>query len=321
MFLRNKILKVGIETIAQEIKTLEELKNQISEKFVQAVELINNSSGKCVFTGMGKSAIIAQKVTATFNSIGITSVFLHGADALHGDMGVVSDGDVILIFSKSGETSELAEFANCVAEKKVSVICFTSNPLSKLAKLANVHLNLPVHEETDSFDIIPTSSTIAQLALGDALAMALMEAKGTSLETLSRLHPQGSIGKKLLLSVKSIMQDDANPFISENVPLKDVIISITTHRLGATVVLENNDVVGIITDGDLRRILQSEENLASVKAKNIMSGDPICIDSAMRAYTALKLMEDRGITQLIVMEKGFYSGLIHIHDIIKAGIR
>lgn len=300
---------------------LEELNNQISDKFVDAVEAIADASGKCVLSGIGKSAIIAQKICATFNSIGITSVFLHGADALHGDMGVVSDGDIVICFSKSGETEELIDFGKYVSQRKIKIIALSSNSSSSLAKIAHIHLFIPAIKEADSYDIIPTSSTTAQLAMGDALAMALMQVKGTSLSSLSRVHPHGTIGRKLLLSVKSLLQKNSNPFVGIDDLLMDVIMSMTTHRLGATVVLNDKKIEGIITDGDLRRMLQSVDNPKGVTAVRIMTHNPICIDSDMKAYAALKLMEDRSITQLIVMENGQYSGLIHIHDIVKAGIR
>jgi arabinose-5-phosphate isomerase len=319
---KNKILRIGIETIDQEIKTLENLKNQISGKFVEAVRILNNTSGKRVFTGIGKSAIIATKVCATFNSIGLTSVFLHGTDALHGDMGIVHDRDVILVFTKSGETAELKEFIQCIAVKDVTIISLTSNPNSSIAIASDIHLEIPVQGETDPFDIIPTSSTIAQLAMGDALAMALMETSGTSLEVLGKLHPQGSIGKKLLLIVAALMQENANPSILENASLKDTIITMTSYRMGATAVINNQSkIIGIITDGDLRRMLESKENLKDIKARDIMTLDPLCITSDMKAYTALKMMEDKAVSQLVVMQENEYLGLIHIHDIIKAGIK
>jgi arabinose-5-phosphate isomerase len=317
---KHNILQIAINTIDQEINTLQSLRNNIDDRFVHLVELFSLNKGKIVFVGVGKSAIIAQKICGTFNSIGQTSVFLHGADALHGDLGVVQKSDLVLIFSKSGETEEVKLILQFLNRNMVTSVAFTSNEKSTAANTASFHYYLPLVKEADPFNIIPTASTIAQLSIGDALAMCLLDQDEFTTEDLGMLHPQGAIGKKLLTTVKDLMRDFANPFVASDATIKETIISMTSHRLGATVVIDNREIVGIITDGDLRRMLYNNEDFQKLRARDIMSIQPQLIKSTARAIDALQIMEEKAITQLIVLQNDDYVGLIHIHDILSSGI-
>jgi arabinose-5-phosphate isomerase len=318
---KGKIRASGLNIIRKETAAISALESYINDDFVRAVELIAACSGRVVISGVGKSAIIAQKIVATFNSTGTAAAFMHAADAIHGDLGMVGDSDLLMIISKSGESPEIKLLLPLLARDKNKLIGMAGNENSLLAKKADIFLNTTVSEEACLYNLAPTSSTTAQLVMGDALAITLMELKGFNSTDFARFHPGGTLGKKLYLRVNDIYIHNAKPAVGPDASLKEVIMEMTSKRLGATAVVgAAQELLGIITDGDLRRMLEKNSNQATVHAKDIMSSKPTTIQKDALAVEALEVLRSKDISQLPVMEGKVYSGFIHIHDLIKEGI-
>ena len=315
-----EIKKIAENVINIEYRSIQNLINSIDDDFVQAVKLISESKGRLIVAGVGKSANISSKLVATFNSTGQPSVFLHAADAIHGDLGNVQKNDIVICLSKSGNTEEIKLLTSNLKILGNKIISICGNPSSFLVKHSDININASVIEEACPHDLAPTSSTTAQLVLGDALAICLLEYRGFSKEDFARFHPGGILGKKLSMKVEDIINNKI-PLVFENDELKDIIIEISENRLGATVVCnDKKDIVGMITDGDLRRCFKNNNEFSNLKAKEIMTQSPKKIDSQSLVYDAFKIMKSHNITQLIVVENDSYKGIIHLHDIIKEGI-
>jgi arabinose-5-phosphate isomerase len=315
------ISETALNTLNIEIETLTQLKESINTDFIKTVETIAHSKGRVVVTGIGKSAIVAQKIVATFNSTGTPSLFMHAADAIHGDLGMVQPDDVVLCLSKSGDTPEIKVLVPLLKNFGNVLVGMVSNKESYLGKQANFILHTPISQEADPNNLAPTASTTAQMALGDALATALLALRGFNSDHFAQIHPGGALGKQLYLRVRDIYPLHGTPSVSRQTNLKNTIIEMTSQRLGATVVLDAyNKVCGIITDGDLRRLLIRDMDLKTVKAEDIMSPNPKTIEPDVLAVEALKLMREKSITQLIVTEGGHYLGMVHLHDLLKEGL-
>ena len=315
-----EIKKIAENVINIEYRSIQNLINSIDDDFVQAVKLISESKGRLIVAGVGKSANISSKLVATFNSTGQPSVFLHAADAIHGDLGNVQKNDIVICLSKSGNTEEIKLLASNLKILGNKIISICGNPSSFLVKHSDINIKASVIEEACPHDLAPTSSTTAQLVLGDALAICLLEYRGFSKEDFARFHPGGVLGKKLSMKVENIINNKI-PLVFENDELKDIIIEISENRLGATVVCnDKKDIVGMITDGDLRRCFENNKEFSNLEAKEIMTQSPKKIDSQSLVYDAFKIMKSHNITQLIVVENESYKGIIHLHDIIKEGI-
>lgn len=315
-----EIKKIAENVINIEYKSIQNLIYSINDHFVQAVKLISESNGRLIVAGVGKSANISSKLVATFNSTGQPSVFLHAADAIHGDLGNVQKNDIVICLSKSGNTEEIRLLTSNLKILGNKIISICGNPSSFLVKNSDININAFVSEEACPHDLAPTSSTTAQLVLGDALAICLLEYRGFTKEDFARFHPGGILGKKLSLKVDSVINDRA-PLVFEDDVLKDIVIEISENRLGATAVCDDKkNIVGMITDGDLRRCFENNTELSNLKAKEIMTKSPKKINSQSLVYDAFKIMKSHNITQLIVVENGLYKGIIHLHDIIKEGI-
>lgn len=315
-------IKEKIEnTLKVEAEALVLLSESITDEMCQAVDLIYSTNARLIVTGIGKSAIVAQKIVATLNSTGTTAVFMHAADAIHGDLGMIGKGDIVLCISKSGDTPEIKVLLPLIkgfGNKLVAMVC---NPGSYLATQADFKIILPVSQEADPNNLAPTTSTTLQMAMGDALAVALLSLKGFSQEQFARFHPGGSLGKQLYLKVGDLMSAHDKPKVYVGDNIRKIILEISSKRLGATAVVDDNEnLVGIITDGDLRRMLESEESVSQLTAVHIMNKKPKNIYSAALAVDALTLMRKYSITQLVVMDGLRYKGMIHLHDIVKEGI-
>lgn len=316
-------LDVAQQTIRLEAQALLMLADSLERSldFQACVEAIFHGRGRVVLTGVGKSAIVAQKIAATLNSTGQPALFLHAADAIHGDLGMVQPGDMVMCLSKSGETPEVKVLASLVKGLGNRLIAITANRQSTLARQADFVLWTPVEQEADPNNLAPTVSTTCQMALGDALATALITLRGFTPEDFARFHPGGALGKQLYLRVGELSARHERPAVSPNAPLREVIIEITSKRLGATAVLDDDGrVVGIITDGDLRRMLQKNSDIANLTASQIMTAHPKCIAPDALAVRALEMMRQHAITQLIVIENGQYLGVVHLHDLLREGI-
>ena len=313
------IKKIARETIAIELAAVAKLESSINDDFVNAINLILSVKGRLIVAGIGKSANIANKMVATFNSTGQPAVFLHAADAIHGDLGNIQDGDVVICISKSGNTAEVKALIPFIKNMGNKIIALTGNPKSFLAIESDFTLDVSVEKEACPNNLAPTSSTTAQLVMGDAIAVSLLACKDFSEEDFARFHPGGILGKRLNIKVQDLISDYA-PKVNLNASINDVIIEISQNRLGVTAVLNDKKLAGIITDGDLRRMLENEKDISSLCAKDIMSCDPKITKPEDLAYNALKEMEQNNITQLIVLKREKYLGVIHIHDIIKEGI-
>ncbi|MCL4144493.1 UNVERIFIED_CONTAM: hypothetical protein GTU68_001581, partial [Idotea baltica] len=304
-----------------ESRAIDSLKNTIGEEFSKAINLIINSQGKAVITGIGKSAIIAQKISATFNSTGQSSVYMHAVDALHGDLGILDKTDVLICLSKSGNSPEIVNLLPYIKEVGVPLIAITGNTTSALAQAANCTLNVFVEREACINNLAPTSSTTTALVMGDALAVCLMEVRNFDENDFAKNHPSGNLGKIMLLKVSDLYTKNAIPLVNEDDTVNQVILEITSKRLGATAVLNSDkELSGIITDGDLRRMLKKHENFGDLKAKDIMGTSPKTIFPNMLGTKALKYMRENSITQLIVSEGKNVLGFIHLHDLLKEGL-
>ncbi|PKG41953.1 KpsF/GutQ family sugar-phosphate isomerase [Psychroflexus sp. MES1-P1E] len=308
------------DIILMESKAIQNLEASIDKSFSDAVKAVFESKGRVIITGIGKSAIIATKIVATLNSTGTPAVFMHAADAIHGDLGTILKDDIVICISKSGNTPEIKVLAPLIKNFKNTLIAITGNKDSFLGKQADFVLNTFVEKEACPNNLAPTTSTTAQLVMGDALAVCLLKLRGFSKDDFAKFHPGGALGKTLYLRVSDITSQNMKPQVNPETPLKDVIIEISTNMLGVTVVLENDEVIGIITDGDLRRMLSTTENFTKLKAKDIMTKNPKTIANSAMAIDALDLLETYDITQLISHENGKYAGVVHLHNLVKEGI-
>jgi arabinose-5-phosphate isomerase len=313
------IKKIARETIAIELAAVAKLESSINDDFVNAINLILRAKGRLIVAGIGKSANIANKMVATFNSTGQPAGFLHAADAIHGDLGNIQEGDVIICISKSGNTPEVKALVPFIKNMGNKIIALTGNPNSFLAIKSDFILDVSVEKEACPNNLAPTSSTTAQLVMGDAIAVSLLACKDFTEEDFARFHPGGILGKRLNIKVQDLISD-YTPKVNPNASINEVIIEISQNRLGVTAVLNDKKLAGIITDGDIRRMLEDEKDISSLCAKDIMSRDPKITKPDDLAYNALKEMEQNNITQLIVIKSEKYLGVIHIHDIIKEGI-
>ncbi|WP_117178639.1 KpsF/GutQ family sugar-phosphate isomerase [Mariniflexile rhizosphaerae] len=303
-----------------ESKAIFNLSNLVNDDFADAVNLIYNSKGRVIITGIGKSAIIASKIVATLNSTGTPAVFMHAADAIHGDLGLILEDDVVICISKSGNTPEIKVLIPLIKRAKNKIIAITGNLESFLGQHADYILNAYVEKEVCPNNLAPTTSTTAQLVIGDALAVCLLDLRGFSSTDFAKYHPGGALGKKLYLRVQDISSVNQKPKVTASTSIKNVIIEITEKMLGVTAVVENDKITGIITDGDLRRMLTKVDDFSKLTAKDIMSPNPKRISSGAMAIDALEIMETHGISQLLVEENGNYAGIVHLHDLIKEGI-
>ncbi len=316
-----KILKIAQNVINIEADAIFHLKSQLTEDFAKSVNVIHNSEGRLIIAGVGKSANIAKKIVATFNSTGQPSIFLHAGDAFHGDLGNIQKEDVVMCISKSGNTDEIKQLVPLVQDLGNQIISICGNENSYLAIESDVFINSRVDKEACPNNLAPTSSTTAQLVLGDALAVCLLELKDFSDSDFARFHPGGTIGKRFYLKVRDIISHNARANVNPLDSINQVIVEISQKRLGATAVLENNILLGIITDGDLRRMLEKNKVIDHLTASSIMSDNPIVINVDALAVEALRIMRLNNINQLIVLDNEEYAGIIHIHDILKEGIQ
>jgi arabinose-5-phosphate isomerase len=317
---KEAIVSHAKKTIIDESLAISKLADFVDESFAEAVQFIYNSKGRVIITGIGKSAIIANKIVATLNSTGTPSVFMHAADAIHGDLGLVLKEDVVICISKSGNTPEIKVLIPLLKKAKNTLIAITGNLKSMLAEQADFVFNSYVEKEACPNNLAPTTSTTAQLVIGDALAVCLLEIRGFSSDDFAKYHPGGALGKKLFLTVKDLLALNEKPAVALKSGVKEVIIEISKKRLGVTAVTENNKIVGIITDGDLRRMLANTEDFSKLCAEDIMSKAPKTINVNAMAIEAMELMESREISQLLVQDDEHYAGVIHLHDLIKEGI-
>jgi arabinose-5-phosphate isomerase len=315
------ITQIARRTIQLEAQAVQELTGYIDEQFEKIVRLISTIKGRLVVSGIGKSAIIGQKIVATLNSTGTPAIFMHAADAIHGDLGMVQQDDVVMIISKSGESPEIKVLVPLIRNLGNSLIGMVGHTQSFLARHSDYTLNTSVNQEACPNNLAPTSSTTAQLVMGDALAISLMELKGFSTNDFAKFHPGGTLGKKLYLLVADLSKQNEKPTITESGTLKEVIVEITQKRLGITAVLNDaGELTGVITDGDLRRMLEKRDKLDGVTAKDIMTPFPKTVQAEALAVEALDLMRKNNITQLLVKHQEKYEGVIHLHDLIREGL-
>lgn len=315
------ILDLAKKTLLLESECISNLSNLLTSSFEDVVQKIHLIQGRVVISGIGKSAIIAQKIVATFNSTGTPSIFMHAADALHGDLGIVQENDIVIIISKSGTSPEIKALIPLIKNFGNTLIAISGNAQSYLATHADYFLDTTVPVEACPNNLAPTTSTTAQMVMGDILAVCLMELKGFKSEDFAKFHPGGTLGKKLYLRVGSVYTNNLKPQVLNNSSIKDVIYEISKSRLGITAVTnEQNILLGIITDGDLRRMLEKGIGINGISAKDIMTQNPKTISEQDLAVTALDLMRKNGITQLVVTENEKYLGIIHIHDLLQEGL-
>jgi arabinose-5-phosphate isomerase len=315
------IIPVAIRTIEMEAVAVGGLKEFIDAGFVKAVEQIAVSKGRLVVSGIGKSAVIAQKIVATLNSTGTAALFMHAADAIHGDLGMIQPDDIVLLISKSGDSPEIKVLAPLIKNFGNTLIGMVGNIQSYLAQHSDIVLNTTVTQEACPHNLAPTTSTTAQMVMGDALAICLMELKGFNSEDFAKYHPGGTLGKKLYLRVGDLARQNEKPKVLPQATIKEVIVEMTNKRLGTTVVVyDDNTVAGIITDGDLRRMLERTSSIDTLTATDIMTAGPKMIDASSLAVEALEIMRSENISQLVVLENDQYGGIIHLHDLVKEGI-
>ena len=321
MEIKDSIRKAAFRTIEMEAAAISRLASMLDDQFDNAIDRLAACKGRIVISGIGKSAIIAQKIVATLNSTGSPSVFLHAADAIHGDLGIVQQEDIVIIISKSGESAEIKVLVPLVKNFGNCLIAITGNTRSFLARKADFVLNTTVDQEACPNNLAPTTSTTAQMVMGDAIAVCLMEKRGFNMEDFAKLHPGGALGKKLYLRVSDLYVENERPEVHHDQPVKEVIMEMTKKRLGVTAVLDSEDkLAGIITDGDLRRMLEKSTTIEHIRASDILTPDPKTIGPTEMAVNALDLMRKNEIMQLVVMENGRYLGIIHLHDLVKEGL-
>jgi arabinose-5-phosphate isomerase len=319
--MNDRIRAVALETIDIEIDTLRNLRDSVDDDFVEAVKTIYQALGRVVVTGIGKSAIVAQKIVATMNSTGTPALYMHAADAIHGDLGMIRSSDVVICISKSGDTPEIKVLVPILKNFGNPLLAIVANRDSFLAQAADYVLLTPIGKEADPNNLAPTSSTTAQMTMGDALAMALLEVRGFSRQDFAQFHPGGALGKQLYLRVSDLYTQHESPAVLPDATLHETILEMTSKRLGAVAVVnEQQQILGVITDGDLRRMLEKSVDYQSLSAKNIMSSNPTTIQKDALAVKALELMRQKSISQLLVAEGDVYLGMVHLHDLLREGI-
>ncbi len=314
------ILDLAKKTIQMEAKAIQNLSSYLSEDFANTVTCIIESKGRVVISGIGKSAIIASKIVATLNSTGTPAIFMHAADAIHGDLGTIQENDVVICISNSGNTPEIKMLVPLIKRGTNKLIGMTGNIDSFLSHQADFVLNSHIEEEACPNNLAPTTSTTAQLVMGDALAICLLELKGFSSTDFAKYHPGGALGKRLYLRVEDIAGGNQKPQVNAEADVKNVIIEISEKMLGVTAVLEKDEIVGVVTDGDIRRMLNKYDSIKGLTAKDIMTSNPKTIQTDVLAVRALELMQDKGISQLIAVEGKTYKGIVHLHNLINEGI-
>lgn len=317
---QEKILSVARETILTEAKAIANLEQLLDQNFAEAVQTIYASKGRVIITGIGKSAVIATKIVATLNSTGTPSVFMHAADAIHGDLGTILKDDVVICISKSGNTPEIQVLVPLIKNFGNSLIGITGNPESFLGKQADFTLNSYVEKEACPNNLAPTTSTTAQLVLGDALAICLLDLRGFSSSDFAKYHPGGALGKKLYLRVNDITQHNQKPAVSPDTSVTQVIVEISEKMLGITAVLDDDKILGVVTDGDIRRMLYKSTDFSNLTARDIMTPSPKTIPHDAMAVDALDVLEEHKITQLLAIKGDKYDGVVHLHNLIREGI-
>lgn len=315
-----EILQIANKTILIESKAIHQLTNQINEDFSRLVKEILNLKGRVIITGVGKSAIIAQKLVATFNSTGTPSIFMHAADAVHGDLGIIQKDDLVLCLSKSGNTAEIKVLIPLLKQSQNLLACIVGETNSYLAQQSDFILDATIEVEACPNNLAPTTSTTAQLVLGDALAVCLVECREFSKEDFAKFHPGGALGKRLYLKVSDLSDLNEKPQIGLNANIREVILEITKKRLGVVAIVDGDELKGVITDGDLRRMMEKYPSFENLKATDIMNKNPKTIDYQEMAVNALQMMKNYNITQLIVKRNNLYEGVVHLHDLLKEGI-
>ncbi len=316
----NTILERAKRTFELESKAIENLSDLLTDDFSKAIDCILSSKGRVVISGIGKSAAIATKIVATLNSTGTPSIFMHAADAIHGDLGTIQDEDVVICISKSGNTPEIKALVPLLKRRSNTLIAITGNPESFLGVSADFILNTYVAQEACPNNLAPTTSTSTQLAMGDALAVCLLEQRGFNASDFAKYHPGGSLGKQLYLTAGDIAKDNLKPQVDKDTTVKEVIVEISQKMLGVSPVMDQGEVIGVITDGDIRRMLNQFDDISNLKAKDIMSVSPKTIHSATLAVEVLSLMQNHNITQVLVIDQNKYKGVVHLHNLIKEGI-
>ncbi|WP_108246604.1 KpsF/GutQ family sugar-phosphate isomerase [Muricauda brasiliensis] len=314
------ILSIAKRTLEIESKAVANLISLLDDQFAHAVQHILQCNGRVIVSGVGKSAIVASKIVATLNSTGTPAIFMHAADAIHGDLGTIQENDVVICLSQSGNTPEIKALLPLIKVGSNKLIGITGNMESVLAKQADFVLNTYVEKEACPNNLAPTTSTSAQMSMGDALAICLLELKGFSSSDFAKYHPGGALGKKLYLRVADIVANNQKPQVDINAKVKDVIVEISEKMLGVTAVLDQEKVVGIVTDGDVRRMLSKYDNISGLTAKDIMTSNPKTIDVDTLAVKALKLLQEKSISQLLAFDGDKYAGVVHIHNLINEGI-
>lgn len=314
------ILDLAKKTFQKEADAIQNLSTLLNADFANTVDCIIQSKGRVIVTGIGKSAIIASKIVATLNSTGTPAIFMHAGDAIHGDLGTIQDNDVVICISKSGSTPEIKMLVPLIKRGPNKLIGMTGNIDSFLAQQADFILNTFVTEEACPNNLAPTTSTTAQLVMGDALAICLLELKGFSSTDFAKYHPGGALGKRLYLRVDDIVANNQKPQVNSNTDIKKVIVEISEKMLGVTAVIENDEIVGVVTDGDIRRMLNKYDTINGLTAKDIMTVNPKTIESDVLAVRALELMQDKGISQLLAVQGKKYKGIVHLHNLINEGI-
>lgn len=317
---KKPILEIAKEVIEQEAQAIQGLSVLLNEDFEKAVDSIFLSQGRVIVTGIGKSANIAQKIVSTLNSTGTPAIFMHAADAIHGDLGIILKDDVVLAISKSGNTPEIKVLLPLIKFRGNKIIAITGNIDSYLAQQSNFVLDVTVEREACTNNLAPTTSTTAQLVMGDAIAISLLEMRGFSTEDFAKVHPGGALGKMLYLTAEDIFRHNEKPLVGPQTPITDVIVEMTTKRVGATAVIEDRNIKGMITDGDLRRMLQKQNDYSSLVAEDIMNPQPKIITHDTLLVDALNMMRNNNITQVLVTNQDQYVGIVHLHDILKEGI-
>lgn len=314
------ILDIAKKTIEMQSEAINHLGSLLDEGFSDAINCIIKSKGRIIVSGIGKSAIIASKITATLNSTGSPAIFMHAGDAIHGDLGTIQEGDVVICISKSGSTPEIKMLVPLIKRGKNKLIGMTGNPNSFLGQQADFVLNTYVEQEACPNNLAPTTSTTAQMVMGDALAICLLELKGFSSKDFAKYHPGGALGKRLYLRVSDIVTHNQKPEVDIDSDIKKVIVEISEKMLGVTAVLKNKQIVGVITDGDIRRMLNKYDSINGLVAKDIMTSNPKTIATGVLAIKALELMQDNGISQLLAVDGNAYMGVVHLHNLINEGI-
>lgn len=318
--LNSSIIQYGKQTIYEEINEVSKLADYIDDAFVSVVQLVLSSKGRVIMSGIGKSAIIGQKIVATLNSTGTPAVFMHAADAIHGDLGIIQKDDIVFVISKSGNTPEIKALVPLVKQFGNPLIAIVGNTQSVLALSANYILNVTVSKEACPHNLAPTTSTTAQLLMGDALAVTLLKCRNFSSQDFSKYHPGGTLGKQLYLTIGELAAQNEKPAVDKNAPIKEVIFEISKKRMGATAVVNQQQVIGMITDGDIRRMIEQTTQLADINAKDIMSLTPVTVDKNELAVSVVAVLREKKISQIIVLDQGEYYGMVHIHDFNKEGL-